>query len=101
MELKIGHILADLLKERSLTLRELSSVSGVAVSTLSDWTTNRAPNPINLKKVAESLGVSVHYLLFGCEDNQNPLEKIMKEDVFHGTYEISIKKVKIPKGENE
>jgi len=97
MEMQLGRVLTELLKERRLSLRELARASGVSASTLSEWTTNRAPNPVKLKKVAEYLGVSVHFLLFGCEDNQNPIEKILKESVFQGTYEITVKKVKLPK----
>lgn len=97
MDLQIGRVLTAILKERKISLRELSKATSVSVSTLSDWSSNRNPNPSKLKLVAEHLGVSIHYLLFGIEDNQNALEKILKEEFFSGTFEISVKRVKLPK----
>lgn len=93
---KIGTVLKKQLKENAMTLRQLSKLSGVPVSTLSEWSSNREPkSPTQIKKVAQALGVSMHYLLFGEDDNQEPLQKLLKEDIFQGTFEISIKKVKL------
>lgn len=86
----------ELLKERGISLRELSKRSGVPVSTLSEWSSNREPkSPTQTRKVAQALGVSMHYLIFGEDDVQEPLQKLLKEDLFSGTFEISIKKVKM------
>lgn len=51
--------------------------------------------PVQEVKVANALGVSLHYLLFGEDDAQEAFQKIMKEDFFKGTFEISIKRVKV------
>lgn len=94
--IKIASTLKQLLKERGISLRELSKRSGVPVSTLSEWSSNREPkSPIQTRKVAEALGVSMHFLLFGEDDRQEPLQKLLKEDLFQGTFEISIKRVRI------
>jgi transcriptional regulator with XRE-family HTH domain len=94
--IKIAETLKALLKENGISLRELSKRSGVPVSTLSEWSSNREPkSPIQTRRVAEALGVSMHYLLFGESDQQEPLAKLFKEDVFNGTFEISVKRVRI------
>lgn len=94
--IKIKDTLKELLEEKNLSLRELSKRSGVPYSTLQEWSSNRSPkNPVQTQKVAQSLGVSMHYLLFGQEDSSEPLAKLLKEDVFSGTFEINIKRVRI------
>lgn len=94
--IKIAQTMKQLLKERGITLRELSKRSGVPVSTLSEWSSNREPkSPTQTRKVAQALGVSMHYLLFGEDDSQEPLQKLLKEDLFQGTFEITVKKVRM------
>lgn len=96
MAIQIGSTLKTLLKMRRMTLKEVSKATGVPSSTLSEWLNNRSPkNPEQTRKVAQYLGVSLHYLLFGEEDSQEPIQKILKEDIFQGTFEISIKRVKL------
>lgn len=95
MQLKNGQMLPILMKEARLNLRQLSEQSGAPISTLSEWHNKRNPRaPIQIAKVERCLGVSLHHLLFGEEDHQEPLQKVFKEEVFKGTYEISTKKVK-------
>jgi transcriptional regulator with XRE-family HTH domain len=101
MAIKTGTVLKKIIQERRLTLREIANGSGVPATTIAEWSNNRTPkNPLQVKKVAEFLGVSVHYLLFEEEDKQEPLQKILKEDFFKGTFEISIKRVNIKGGES-
>lgn len=83
------------MKESGETLISLSKSTGVPKSTISEWLSNRSPNPVQAVKVANALGVSLHYLLFGEDDAQEAFQKIMKEDFFKGTFEISIKRVKV------
>ncbi|MES3036979.1 MAG: helix-turn-helix transcriptional regulator [Bdellovibrionota bacterium] len=95
-EIKIGKVLQLLLKQKNMSMRELAKVSGVPASNLTEWSANRSPkNPVQIKKVAEALGVTMHFLLFGEDDNQEPIQKILKEDFFSGTFEITVKKVKV------
>lgn len=94
-ELKIKFVLKELMKLKGETLSSLAEITGVPKSTISEWLANRAPNPVQASKVAEALGVSLHQLLFGHEDPQEALQKIMKEDFFNGTFEINIKRIKI------
>lgn len=100
MELKLGSILSKILRERRITLKEVSKNCSVAISTLHEWENGRAPkNPEQVARVADFLGVSLHYLLFGLEDRQNPIARIFKEDVFQGTFEVTVRKVRLPNGE--
>lgn len=96
MNLKIGTVLSAQLKEKRISVRELSKLSGVPASTLGEWINNRAPkNPVQAQRVAAVLGVSLHYFFFGEEDRQEPLQKIIGEDFFKGVFEISIKRVQV------
>ena len=96
MSTQIGNILSKLVQDKRLTLKEISKATGVPATTLAEWQSNRTPkNPNQVREVAKFLGVSIHYLLFGEEDSQEPIQKIIKEDFFQGTYEISIKRVKL------
>ncbi|MCM2353974.1 MAG: helix-turn-helix domain-containing protein [Pseudobdellovibrio sp.] len=94
MSTQIGKVFSQIIKERRYTLKEISKATGVPATTLAEWQANRTPkNPNQVKSVAQFLGVSLHYLLFGEEDSQEPIAKIMKEDFFSGTFEINIKRV--------
>ena len=77
------------------TLASIAKGTGVPKSTISEWLNNRSPNPSQAVKVANHLGVSLHFLLFGKDDAQEPIQKILKEDFFKGTFEITVKRVKI------
>ena len=95
-KMKVSTTMPELLKSNGFSLRELSKRSGVPVSTLSEWSSNRSPkNPLQAKKVAEALGCTLHYFLFGEDDSQEPIQKILKEDFFSGTFEITVKKIKV------
>jgi transcriptional regulator with XRE-family HTH domain len=96
MATTIGKILSKIIQDRRLTLREISKATGVPATTLAEWQANRTPkNPEQVRAVARFLGVSLHFLLFGEEDQEEPIQKILKEDLFQGTFEISIKRIKL------
>ncbi|MDX1470020.1 MAG: helix-turn-helix transcriptional regulator [Flavobacteriaceae bacterium] len=95
MDLKIGKVLKRLLREQGLTTKELARRTGTPYATLNEWKNDRSPKNIRqVKKVAEELNVTLHYLLFGENDDQEPIQKILKEDLFSGVFEISIKRIK-------
>jgi transcriptional regulator with XRE-family HTH domain len=96
--LKIGLVLKKAMADDRHTLTSISKATGIPKSTISEWLNNRAPNPVQAAKVAKHLGISLHYLLFSEEDGEEPLHKLLKEDLFSGTFEINIKRVKIGKG---
>jgi transcriptional regulator with XRE-family HTH domain len=99
MKLAISKTLGSLIKERGLTLKALSKATDVSVSTLHEWGNGRTPkDPVQVQRVASYFGVSLHALLFGQEDPAEPLTKIISEDFFKGTFEITVKRVKLPPG---
>ena len=72
-------------------------MSGVPESTLFEWNNNRSPrDPVKAKKLADALEISLNELLF--DEREQPqrieLQSLLKEDVFSGIFEISIKRVK-------
>jgi transcriptional regulator with XRE-family HTH domain len=94
MTIQIGKVFSQLVKDQRFTLKEISKATGVPATTLAEWQANRTPkNPSQVRAVAKFLGVSLHFLLFGEEDGQELVQKILKEDLFHGVFEISIKRV--------
>ena len=98
MSTEIGKVFSKIVQERRLTLKEISKATGVPATTLAEWQANRTPkNPVQVRAIAKFLGVSLHFLLFGEEDSEEPIQKILKEDFFSGTFEISVKRVKINK----
>ena len=95
MTTQIGRVFSSIVKERRLTLKEISTATGVPATTLAEWQANRTPkNPTQVRAVAKFLGVSLHFLLFGEEDGEEPIQRILKDQVFSGIFEISIKKVR-------
>jgi len=78
-ELVINKVLKTLMKESGETLASLAKATSVPKSTISEWLGNRSPNLIQAVKVANHLGVSLHFLLFGEDDKHDPIQKIMKE----------------------
>lgn len=83
------------MREQDETIVSLAKKTGVPRSTISEWLSNRTPNPVQAVRVAKHLGVSLHYLLFGQNDSESFVQKIMKEEVFSGTFEISVKRVNL------
>ena len=94
MKVQIGFVLKRLLEDRRVTLKEVSKATAIPSSTLSEWLNNRSPkNPEQIVKVAKYFEVSLHFLLFDEEDYQEPLNKVMREDIFSGVFEVNIKRV--------
>jgi transcriptional regulator with XRE-family HTH domain len=99
MSTQIGKVFSQIVKERRLTLKEISKGTGVPATTLAEWQAGRTPkNPAQVRAAAKFLDVSLHFLLFGEEDHQEPISKIIREDVFQGVFEITVKRVKHEKG---
>lgn len=95
VDLKIGKVLKQIMERERHSLVSMSKATGVPKSTISEWLNNRSPNPTQAVKIANHLGVSLHFLLFGKDDAQEPIQKILKEDFFKGTFEITVKRIKL------
>lgn len=69
-------IFAELLAEKGLTPYKVYKATGVAQSSLSDWKNGKSkPKYESMKKIADYLGVSVDYLLYGTEPANEQKEK--------------------------
>ena len=94
-DLRIKTVLKDIMKSKGITLANIAKETGVPKTTISEWLNNRHPNVVQAAAVANYLGVSLHTLLFGEEDKQEPISKLLKEDLFSGTFEITVKRVRM------
>lgn len=57
-------IFERLLKERGVTVAEVSRATGIAQTTMSNWKKrNNMLNPRNLQKIADYFGVSMDYMM--------------------------------------
>jgi transcriptional regulator with XRE-family HTH domain len=96
-DMTFGEILESLMKKRKLTIRALAAQLDISPKTVQEWIGKggRMPrNPDIIKRLAKSFDISVHYLLFGEEDEIGSLKDIFESSEIHtGLYEITIKKV--------
>ena len=67
--IRLGTNLKHLLRNRGLSLKEVSIQTGIPYSTLHTWLENRQPKDIlKAKRLADFFGVDLHFLLFGEEE---------------------------------
>lgn len=87
--------LKRLIRERGTTTGELAKKINVPSKTISDWLTGRTPRDLDaVKRCAEALGVSVHYILYGEDDRKSLIGEILEKTEIHtGMYEVSIRRV--------
>ncbi len=67
-------ILTELIKERNLTLTDVSRESGVPLTTVWDWCNKERSCPMmgnNLLKIARYFNVNLMYLLFGIGEKES------------------------------
>lgn len=94
----ISRRLTSLMKEKKMTLAMASKVSGIAKSTIQSWRTGSSPTDFEgLKKLADSLGVSLEFVLTGEDSKQNNGKEITlaeafqcEEPLFDGFCKVSI-----------
>lgn len=91
----LSKTLRALIRRNGLTITSLAKDIGVSAKTVNEWLAGRSPRDMNaVKRCAERLGVSLHYLLFGENENADFLQDVLKKTVLHtGLYEITVKKV--------
>jgi transcriptional regulator with XRE-family HTH domain len=97
LEVKIGPTLIRLMNEQGFSLKELAFSSGVPQSTISHMRNNRQPRDIStVIAVAEALGVSLFYLLYGQHEPSQKSEFIseLMTELFSGSFEIRVKKIR-------
>lgn len=91
-EVKIGLILKHLMKEKKLTFKKLSQLSGVPESTIKTWSASVEPKSLShARKVARALEVSVEYLVFGESSTQIPtISELLTTQLFSGWCKVTI-----------
>lgn len=93
-ELKFAENLKVIMKDRNLTIGKLSVKAGVPKTTLAHLLAGQTATIEQVKKISDALGVSIHHLCYGGEDMNSEIYKILREEVFSGTFEISVKRVR-------
>lgn len=91
-EVKIGVVLKHLMKEKKLTFKKLSLLSGVPESTIKTWSASVEPKSLShARKVARALDVSVEYLVFGESSIQVPtMSEQLTTQLFSGWCKVTI-----------
>ena len=78
---RINHILAL----RGMTGAELTRMLGLSTAVYSQWNTKTTkPSKKNLMRVAETLGVSLEYLLYGEEKEKAPVQTDERSELING-----------------
>jgi transcriptional regulator with XRE-family HTH domain len=95
--IRLGTNLKNILRQRKLSLKQISADTGIPYSTLHTWLENRQPKDvIKVKVLADYLDVSFSELLFGesetgGEKNQFLLP-LSGNGNLEGVYEVIIRK---------
>jgi predicted transcriptional regulator len=90
--LKIAQTLKKLIKDRDLTLKEVSSLTGIPASTIQHIVNGRSVKDVStLIKIAEGFEVSLNFLLYGKDETPQEF-KMSPEDLFSGVFEIVVRK---------
>lgn len=94
MEMKLASVLKQMLKERQLTLKELSAATKIKASTLSGWKNNVSPRDLaEVRRCARFFGVTLEKLLFDEDSDATALEGLLTEGVFNGFLKVKIERV--------
>lgn len=98
--MKLGQTIQELCRQRDWTLARLAREADVPPQTVHNWSLGRkAVNPDQLKKIANALEVSLHYLMFGEADPfEAPAEEVLKE-LFSGDVRITLHRIERAKAD--
>lgn len=91
----ISQVLDQLMKRKKISLRKLSQMTAIPLSTLSSYCTAKKAsyNPDHLIKLSEVLDVSLDFLLTGQERQAINLENLPLEKIFSGYFKIKVEKI--------
>jgi NUMOD1 domain len=92
-----GKNLEKLILTKFKSVAQFSKATGISSKTILGWLgpNGRFPSkPEYIKTMAQALNITVHELMFGHMDSQEPFSALLEKTEIHtGLYEISIKKV--------
>ena len=96
--MKLPSVLKKLLKEKDVTISQLSRETKIPVQTLSNWLSGQSPRNISqLKTVADFLDVDLNFLCFAESiqpKTKEPSIKEFEDEINCGVFEVVLKKVK-------
>lgn len=84
--------LALLMEERDLNLSQLSKATGIAKTSLHNYLVGTEPSMSKLLELSEFFGCSIDYLVKG-EAIPNSMDEFIRDEVFKGVFEVTIKKI--------
>lgn len=98
-DMRLSENITTLCKKKGWKLAELSRKAGIPNQTLHNWLTGRTSvNPVQLKKVAAVLEVSLFYLIFGEADPyEQPSVEVLKE-IFSGDVRVTLHRIEQKRG---
>ncbi|PIK15100.1 helix-turn-helix transcriptional regulator [Halobacteriovorax sp. JY17] len=85
--------LALLIEERDINLSQLSKATGIAKTSLHNYLVGTEPSMSKLEKLGEFFCCSIDYLVTG-KAITNSMDEFIKNEVFKGVFEVTVKKVK-------
>ena len=89
----LGTMIQSLCEQRGVSLTKLAKMSGVPKATLHSWTTGTNPNVEQLKKVAETLQISLHKLAFGKSDPFEEVGETVLKELFSGDVRVTVHRI--------
>ena len=92
--MKLGQNIKLLCKERGWSLARLARESHVPPQTIHNWVTGRkGVNATQLKKVATTLEVSIHQLMFGEPDPFESRSNEILKEIFSGDVRVTLHRI--------
>ena len=94
--MKLPLVLKKILKEKDITISQLSRGTNVPVQTISNWLSGQSPRNISqIKAVADFLGVDLNYLCFA-ESIQAKAPSIteFEDEINCGVFEVVLRKIR-------
>jgi len=96
--MKLPSVLKKLLKEKDITLSQLSRATNISVQTLSNWMQGQSPRSVDqLKTVADFLDVDLNYLCFAESiqpQTKKPSIKEFEDEINCGVFEVVLRKIR-------
>ncbi len=97
--MKLASKLNEICGAKGLSLSKLAKEAGVPVQTIHAWTTGRKSiNPVQIKKVASVLKISIHQLLFAEPDPHETTGEEVLKVLFPGDVRFNVHKIEINMG---
>lgn len=92
--MKLSQMIRELCNQRGWSIARLAREAGVPPQTVHNWAVGRkSVNPDQVRKIASTLGASLHYLMFGEPDPTELKTSTILEEVFSGDVRVTIHRI--------